>query len=155
MELPMHTNNTIYKILPTQIPYFWEAIKFACKEADEVKKEEMQDYFNELLQALLSDKAQCFVVLDENRILHSIAITRIVTNKMYRRNELLLQCLYSMTMMDDESVQRYFSFIASFASKVKCELITYNSSNPRVWQLAKVLGCTERYRSFSYQVGGK
>jgi hypothetical protein len=155
MEPQMLTNNMIFRILPTQIPYFWEAIKFACKEADEVKKEEMQNYFNELLQALLSDKAQCFVALDENKILHSIAVTRIVVDKVQHKNELLVQCLYSMTMMDDESVRRYFSFIASFASQVKCELITYNSSNPRIWKIAEVLGCTERYRSFSYPVGGK
>ena len=77
----MLTNNSIFRLLPVQIVPFWEAIKFACKEADEVKKEEMSNYFNELLQALLSDKAQVFIVLDDKRILHSIAITRITFNK--------------------------------------------------------------------------
>lgn len=151
----MLTNNSIFKILPTQVPIFWEAIKFACKEADEVKKEEMQEYFNELLQSLLSDKAQCFVVLDEKRVLHSIAVTRILVNKVQQRKELLIQCLYSLTMMEDAAVRRYFAFIASFAAQVGCELVTYNSRNPRIWEIAKVIGCTEQYRSFSYPIGGK
>lgn len=151
----MLTNNSIFRLLPTQIVPFWDAIKFACEKADEVKKEEMPNYFNELLQSLLSDKAQVFIVLDSKRILHSIAITRINFNKVQQRKELLIQCLYSMTTMDDASVVGYFSFIAEFAKQEGCEMILYNSRNPRIWQIAAVLGCTELSRTFAFNLGGK
>ena len=150
----MLTNNSIFRLLPVQIVPFWEAIKFACKEADEVKKEEMSNYFNELLQALLSDKAQVFIVLDDKRILHSIAITRITFNKVRQIKELLIQCLYSMTTIDDTSLLKYFSFIVEFAKQEGCSLITYNSRNPRIWQIASVVGCKEISRTFAFSLGG-
>ena len=37
----MLTDNLIFRVPAPQIPVFWEAIKFACSKADEVKKEEM------------------------------------------------------------------------------------------------------------------
>jgi hypothetical protein len=154
MELQMLTENSIYRVLSTQIIDFWDAIKFACKEADELRLEDMQNYFNSLLQELLSDKAQCFVVLDDNRILHSVVITKIVINKAQNIKELNIQCLYSMTTISNSSALRYFKFIADFAKQENCSLVTYNSKNPRVWDIAKTVGCVERYRSFSYNLGG-
>jgi len=150
----MHTDNFIYRLPATQIVPFWEAIKFACVQADEVKMEDRADYFNELLQALLSDKAQVFVVLDSKRILHTIAVTRIIFNKVNLKKELLIQCLYSMTPMDNAAAIKYFSFAAEFARKEGCTRIVYNSRNPRIWELAALNGCQEQYRSFSLNVGG-
>ena len=71
----------IIKIVSKQIPYFWNAIKYTVKEAGEVNEKDFQPYCNELLQALLSDKAQCFVRLDDKRILEAVLITRIMENR--------------------------------------------------------------------------
>ncbi len=151
----MLTNNTIYRILPTQVIQFWDAIKFACTQADEVNKEDMPDYFNELLQALLSEKAQCFIVLDEKKILHSIAVTRITLNKISFKKELYIQCLYSLSKIDNASLAKYFAFLVEFAKKAECVTVTYTSRNSRVWEIAHFVGCVERYRSFEYKLGGK
>lgn len=150
----MPTENYIYRLPATQIVPFWEAIKFACVQADEVKMEDRADYFNELLQALLSDKAQVFVVLDSKRILHTIAVTRIIFNKVNLKKELLVQCLYSMTPMDNAAAIKYFSFAAEFARKEGCTRIVYNSRNPRIWELAALNGCQEQFRSFALDLGG-
>jgi len=149
----MLTNNTIYRLLPVQIVPFWNAIKYACVQADEVKKEDLGNYFNELLQALLSEKAQCFIVLDDQRILHSIAITRIITDKVQFRKELYIQCLYSMSAWDDESTRKYFSFVAQFAAQEECKAVTFSSRNSRIWEIARVTGCVERHRTFAYNLG--
>ncbi len=150
----MHTDNMIYKLPATQITYFWNAIKFACVQADEVDKESMADYFNELLQALLSDKAQVFIVLDSKRILHTIAVTRIVFNKVTLRKELYIQCLYSMTPMDNTAAIKYFTFAAEFAKRQECKFVVFNSRNPRIWELAELNGCKEQYRSYALNLGG-
>jgi hypothetical protein len=156
MELPMLTNkDKMYRLLPIQIVRFWDAIKFACKQVDEVKEEDYPNYFNDLLQALLSDKAQCFVVLDENRILYSIAITRIVADKIQNRKELNIQCLYSMKPWTDEAAKRYFAFTVQFAKQVECTAVVFSSRNPRIWDMARKEGsCVERTRTFSFTVGG-
>jgi hypothetical protein len=151
----MTTDKKIYRLLPLQIPQFWEAIKFACENADGVKKEYMQQYFNELLQALLSDKAQCFIVLDEKRVLHSIAVTRVIIDKFFARKDLHIQCLYSLSKMPDEALMEYFNFISSYAKQEECKAVTYNSANPRIWEIAGAVSSIEQYRSFVYFLGGK
>lgn len=149
----MLTNNTIYRLLPTQVVPFWDAIKYACAQADEIKKEDAGNYFNELLQALLSEKAQCFIVLDNEKRLHSIAVTRIVTDKVQFQKELYIQCLYSMSAWDDESTRRYFYFVSQFAAQEGCKAVTFSSRNPRIWDIARITGCTERHRTFVYNLG--
>jgi hypothetical protein len=150
----MLTDNTIYKLLSPQVVQFWDAIKYACIKADEIEDENISEYFNELLQALLSDKAQCFVVLDSSKVLHGIAITRIVIDKMLSKKVLHIQCLYSLSMMDNSSLQKYFNFISDFANREKCSSVTFHSRNPRVWDIAKVVNAREKYRCFIYKLGG-
>lgn len=150
----MNTKDKIYRLLPTQVPRFWEAIKFSCMKADNVMPKDMSAYFNDLLQDLLSDKAQCFVVLDDKKVLHSIAVTKIMTDKLFRRKDLFIQCLYSVKTMNDESLAKYFSFITQYAVQEGCHAISFNSSNPRIWEIAKTINCSEQYRNFVYPLGG-
>jgi len=150
----MLINNSIYRVLPVQIIQFWDAIKYACIQADELKAEQYLKYFNELLQALLSDTAQCFIVLNNDRVLHAIAVTRITINKVQLQKELDIQCLYSMSAMSDSELRKYFKFIANFATQEECKVITFSSRNSRIWQVANTVGCTERHRTFIFELGG-
>jgi len=150
----MPINNSVYRLLAVQIPMFWEAIKYACIEADEVDKKDYANYFNDLLQALLSDKAQCFVILDKDRILHGVAITKIVTDKILLKKELTLQVLYSMRPVSDAELFRNLKILRDLAIQEGCFAVTFQSRNPRIWEMAKISGCTERNRSFIYEVGG-
>ena len=150
----MFTDNSVYRLISVQIPMFWDAIKFACVKSDEVDEKNYSAYFNELLHALLSDKAQCFVMLDTGKILHSIAISRITTNPILGRKELLLQCVYSMHTMNTEELMRNLKVLVDLAKKEKCNAVTFNSRNPRVWEMAKLSGCKERTRNFVYELGG-
>ncbi|MHA1481893.1 MAG: hypothetical protein ACTSQA_00460 [Candidatus Heimdallarchaeaceae archaeon] len=148
----MLTDNTIYRVLPTQIPVFWDAIKFACIKADEIEADTMFSYFTELLKALLSDKAQCFIALDKNKILHTIAITRIVCNAVFKTQEFNIQCMYSVSPVKDRMLQKYFDFLVTVAKDLKCDSITFYSKNNRIWEIAKTVGSVERYRYFIYAI---
>ena len=53
----------VIKLLSKQVPTFWEAIKVGVVRADEVKEKDLQPYLNELLQALLSDKASSLLMI--------------------------------------------------------------------------------------------
>lgn len=149
----MLINNMIYKLLAIQIVSFWDAIKYAVVQTDEVSEKNIPKYFNELLQALLSDKAQCFVTLNESKILQGVCITRIVINKVQLERELHIQSVYSIELMNDRELQECFGFIVQFAKKEGCSRVTYDSRNPQVWQISKVLNCTECYRSFALELG--
>jgi len=150
----MFTDNSVYRLISVQIPMFWDAIKFACVKSDEVDEKNYSVYFNELLHALLSDKAQCFIMLDAGKILHSVAISRITTDSVLGRKELLLQCVYSMHTMSTEELMRNLKVLVDLAKKEKCDAVTFNSRNPRVWEMAKLSDCKERTRNFVYELGG-
>lgn len=142
------------RILPVQIPQLWEVIKFACVQADEVNKEDMPSYLNELLHALLSDKAQCFLRLGDDRTLLVLLVTRILVDKITGRKSLFLQCLYSWKSVPDEEWQDNFNFIKEFAEHEQCKIIFFEPRNPRVWKLAELFGCQETNRRFIFKIGG-
>jgi len=144
----------VIKILPTQIPQLWEIIKFAVTRADEVESKDLQPYFNELLHALLSDKAQCFVRLDDNRILLLLMITRISVDKITGRKSLFIQALYSWKNVEDKEWQDDYNFVKEFAKHEQCKLISFESRNLRIWQLGETLGFKESLRTFRLSLGG-
>ena len=142
------------RILPVQIPALWEVIKFACVQADEVNKEDMPLYFNELLHALLSDKAQCFLRLGDDRTLLVLLITRVLVDKITSQKSLFLQVLYSWKAVEDKEWLDDFDFIKEFAKQEQCKDISFEPRNPRVWEIAKFLGCRETHRKFVFDIGG-
>ncbi|MCC7570634.1 hypothetical protein KO465_04760 [Candidatus Micrarchaeota archaeon] len=143
------STNSIYRVLCMQVPVFWEAIKYCCVQADEVPEDARQHYFMSLLQDLLSDKAQCFIVLDHERVLRAMAITRIISDKTSGQKELEIQCLYSMMHIPDEDLQRYWGFIGEFGRKESCKAVVFNTRNERIMDIAEMLGCQERLRRYS------
>lgn len=144
----------ILKLLSIQIPKVWEVLKFAATQADEVDQQELQPYLNELLHALLSDKAQCFVRLDEKRTLLALMITRIKGNNRTGEKCLYLQCLYSFQFVDDSIWEKDMIFIRQFADKEKCSYISFDSRNKKIQEMGKMHGFKEVSRSFSIKIGG-
>lgn len=143
----------LIKLLPAQIPVFWDSIKFACKVADIVEEKDYQSYYNELLHSLLSEKAQCWVRLNEERKLELLLITRILSDKGIDKKYLFLQCLYVFDRVAEEVWSKEFLFIKAFAEVEKCNQISFDSRNPRIWEIAQAVGFKERYRHFVF-IGG-
>jgi len=82
------------KILPSQVPMLWEHIKYAAVHADRLREGDVENYLNALLGDLLSDKAQCFVRMDGERLLLAVVITRFLSDGMTGDKSLLIQfCL--------------------------------------------------------------
>jgi hypothetical protein len=144
----------IIKLLALQIPIFWETIKFVAKKVDEIDDKDLPSYLNELLHALLCDKAQCFVILDDKRILVAMAISRILGNKVNRKKYLYIQCLYSFKVINDDMWQDGLDLMRKFAEKEKCSYISFDSRNPRIWDIGGLLGCYEAKRTFTLNIGG-
>lgn len=144
----------IIKLIPKQIPIFWDTIKYTCKEADALRQANYQPYFNELLHALLSDKAQCYVRLDKERVIIGVLVTRFYGNKVTGEKELKLQSAYSFKPEPQEVWQKDFATILDIALKTNCTKITFETSNPQLSSLGLSVGCKEVSRSYEYPVGG-
>jgi len=142
----------IIKLLSTQVVKFWEAIKFAATTADEVNKEDLKPYLVELLHDLLSDKAQCWIRIDENRTIVALLITCFKTNKIGTKRSLHLQCIFSYNEVPLNIWQKDFDMLVQFAKQEGCQNITFNSMNSKIWEITKSFGCREQYRSFAFNL---
>ena len=140
---------------PSQIVMFWETIKFACQKADMVHVENYQAYFNELLHDLLSDKAQCFVKLDDKRAIIGVLITSIIGNKLTGEKSLCLQSVYSFrsAQLQEQEWQAYFKTILEIATNTGCKTITLDTNNREIAEIVESVGCKEVTRSYEYRVG--
>lgn len=144
----------IIKLISTQIPIFWEVIKRTVIEVDSVKEKDIPDYLLELLTSLLSDKAQCFVRFDEDRILTALLITRIMENKFNKRKYIFVQCLYSFKVVSDDIWESDWKFVSEYAISEGCDYISYDSGNKKIWELTEKLGFREVFRTYHYYLRG-
>ena len=144
----------VIKLIQQQIPLFWETIKYTCKQADVLTQENYQPYFNELLHALLSDKAQCYVRLDEKRTIIGVLVTRIMGNRVTGEKEFKLQSAYSFRSEAQDVWRQDFNTVLDVAIKLKCTKITFETNNPKLASLGMSVGCKECSRSYEYMIGG-
>src|SRR4030042_3600426 len=137
------------KVPPSQIPMLWEQIKFAAVSADRVNESDIPNYLNALLESLLSDKAQCFVRVDEQRMLLAVVVTRILQDGMTGDKSLLIQCVYSFKPVNEDEWLVNMNIVEDYAIKLRCKKIIAYSNNQRVFELTSQLGFQERYRCFA------
>lgn len=144
----------VLRLLPGQIANInvWETIKFAVIKTSEIKDDDISEYLNELLNALLNEKAQCWIRLDDDRTLDSIAITRLLVNKLSNKKELHIQALYSFKIGREDIWRKALILFLEYAKKENCICISCDSKNEKIWELASGLGFKEEYRHFSYEV---
>lgn len=142
----------IIKLLSVQIPKFWEPLKLAVTKADEVQEKDLQPYLNELLHTLLNDKAQCFIVLDENRVLKGILLTRILFDKVLNEKYLSLQSIYAWDKLFDADYKEGWDLVMRFAEKEDCKYLQGRSRHGNVLKIVQSLGFTLRQTIYDLQL---
>lgn len=146
----MRELNSRIKLLPAQVPTYWELVKYICVTVDEVDEKDLQPYLNELLHVLLNGKAQCFVELNKNRNVISVCITRFAVNKITGEKHLFIQIAYSFQVADDEVRKQFMDFLKEFAKKEQCKYLSFQSRNKRIWDLGVKNGFREQHRTFEF-----
>ena len=140
--------STIIRATPTQIPMLWEAIKYAVANADELGTDAIGPYCQWLLQALLSERAQCWVSLNEERLLLSLMVTMIFRNQFTGEKELTAHGLYAFQGFTENTMDQGFALLRDFASASGCAVITCVSRHARMWEIFQTHGWTEQHRTF-------
>jgi hypothetical protein len=143
------------KLLPSQIPIYWEVIKYIIVTVDEVDEKNLQPYLNELLHALLNEKAQCFVELSESRNIIGVCITKFMVDKVTGEKYLYIQNAYSFRSADNESRKKSIDFLKDFARKEHCTYMTFQSRNRRVWEIGEISGFKEKARIYEFRLGDR
>ena len=142
----------LIKLVSPQIPEHWEVIKFAAITVDEIDENILQPYLNELLHALLSDKAHCFVKINDKRNIQWLGIVRVLYDKVIQDKYLFLQCLYAFEKADLKEWAKDWLFVEQFARKEGCLYISYHSRNPRIWEMSEMVGFKESHRTYKLEL---
>lgn len=141
----------IIKLIEKNIVDLWETIKFACDKADSIGPNK-QDYFNILLNDLLSNKAQCFMRINDDRSIETVIITRVMMDKLYGEKFLHIQGVYSWSIKSLEEWKIDFNFVKEFATREECAYISTVANKERAQELATSLGLTESTRTFVMRI---
>jgi hypothetical protein len=141
------------KLLPSQVSQYWELLKYVTVKVDEVDEKNLQPYLNELLHALLNEKAQCFVELSEGRNIIGVCITRLMIDKITGEKYLCIQNAYSFRSADNESREKSVDFLKDFARKEHCTYMTFQSRNRRIWEIGEISGFKEKARIYEFRLG--
>jgi len=134
-----------------QIPSFWEVIKFGALESDEVKKEYQGAYCLTLLQDLLSGKKLCFIGKKNNNIV-IISIISFYIDSMTGVRHLYIHNVYSFSHQSKEFWLEAFNDMVKVATKAQCKVITAESKNPRMAELANYIGVGSTIRKYSFNL---
>jgi len=123
-------------IPPTQVADYWDVIKKACLEADQVAAEHTVVYCNNLLQDLLSGKRHCLFYMIDSAIqvvlvyyIKSDALTGVVT--------MTVANLYSFVHKTDEEWQDVVERLKLIAKSWKCTKICGETIHPRIEEFFK------------------
>lgn len=129
---------TINRVLPSQIPVFWEVIKLAQRKVNRAKAET----FNHLLYKLLNSKAQCFRRLNEKKELMCIYLTEIYIEENTGTKIISVDAAYGMEAMTDEMWQENTEHIVKFGKSAGCTKMygLIDIRNKRMLEVCKKVG---------------
>jgi len=146
------SDNMTIKLLSTQIPTYWELIKYAASRAVELDERDLQSALVWLLHELLADKAQCWVRIDDERNIIAVVVTRLEIDKRVNRKALCIYVTFSYRHMPFEQWAQDFELLKEFAREEKCDTITLATKNPQLMEVDKALGFKEAYHHFTYDL---
>ncbi len=142
----------IIKLTPPQIVEYWEMIKFSYVKGDLVQDDQRQVVLNKLLQELLSEKAQCFLRISDDRQMIALMITKIMISNISGDKFLYIQCIFSFRTVPNTDWQEDWDFIQAFANQEDCKYIDAESSNAQIFTILSQLGVKEIYRTFRFKL---
>jgi hypothetical protein len=145
----------IIKVRSTQIPKYWEIIKFAIVKVYSIPAEDILDITNKALAELEADNYQCFFRLsDDGEQVEAIVITSIILNKFTGEKSLSIETLYSFKLQKEWD--EFFNFVKEFGRTMGCVnrkgkiVILGYSKNPRAQNIMLDLGFTESFTTYTY-----
>ena len=73
-----------------------------------------------------------------------MCITELRFDEVMARKSLHLRCLYAFKPASNEEWAEKFQLIKEFAKAEKCDLISFETSNPRIRSISKEIGAVEK-----------
>lgn len=130
----------IIKLIPSQIPAYWDIIKHAALNADAVPEKAMGGYCINLLLDLLSSKAICLVSANNEKAIQRILIVGFEQDGLFGTKTMVFRVLYGFDSGTEQDWIEDSSKVYEWAVYENCDLIKAFSKSERVFDLAKTYG---------------
>lgn len=147
----------LVRLFGEQIPPYWEAIQYGWLQTNPLPLgADAATYLNNLLTELLSGQAQAWLIADVldtgQKNVHAVAVTRIVEESLTGMCTVVIQALYGFRHISDDLVREAYSDFLKYAKNVGARRVKFYTTNPRVKQLASLIGATLQSELYSMEV---
>lgn len=138
----------LVKLLPEQIADNWESIKYALQDVRAPGFYEKVVRMNDILEALLADRLQCWFYFRENGDIAGLVITEIRTDVLGMFRHLLIFLLYAFVDSHMTEWASALETLMEYARASKCVGIEAFTDNEKFVPLATKLGFGQRIYLF-------
>ena len=138
----------LVKLLPEQISEYWDIIKYAVENSLPPIANEAYDKMNRILEALLCDSMQCWVLyseIEDKRKLEAVVVTTLSTDLSSGVRSLMVYSLYGFSDLSDEAWKSGYETLARWGKGLGCNRVTAYTDVPKVCEVVKNLGGEARY----------
>jgi hypothetical protein len=139
----------LYKLQNVQIPKYWEIIKFAAVNADEIKYADVPDYCVRLLLDLLNTKVECILSLDKDKNIQRVLLVSMIEDEVTKDKKLMLRNIYSFVKSPPNVWKEETGVVFEWAKKTGCTKVFLTTANRAVAGLANLYGMSEASKNFN------
>lgn len=126
----------IIRLQPEQIADYWDIIKHAACQTNNISTEVAEEYSNNLFQLLLMERYQAWagfdVLEDGSKRFIGVLITAIFYDELAARRSLHLYGIYAFRAVDDSMLKEGLSAVLQFAKSEHCYQIFGFTNNERL-----------------------
>ncbi len=141
-----------WQLTAEEIVKHWKIIQYGSLMVNGPEKP--LEYSLNLLKNLLTAKTQCWFLMDENRQIKLMIITRILGDA-GDTGRLWVNLLYGFTVTTEKEHKEWLNTLIKFARNIGLESVVGYTSNMKIKYLAERMGYLKLYDGFEIRVGGK
>lgn len=138
----------VVKLLPEQISEYWEVVKYAIENSLPPIANEASDKMNRILESLINDSMQCWVMYKEEnevRRLQVVCITSLLQDFCSGTNNLLIYSLFGFSEVTEDEWKDGFEILSIWGRSFRCSRIIAYTDVDRIKEIVSKLGGESKY----------
>lgn len=147
----------ILKLTGDQVSAYWDLIQYSWLQTNPPPSGVSEaGYLNVLLENLLSGVAQAWLVLDETddeRSVVAIGVTQLIRDTISGIESVVIRSLFGLKPLSNELAKSCFDSFMLYARNTRAQQVKLDTSNERVKQLARLVGCEKKYETYILPLG--
>ena len=128
---------------PMQVSSYWEVIKHAAVSVNEIEDHKVSAYCIDLLCRLYSNKLQCMLSLNSDRMITSVWIIEILKDKFSDESHGVIHTLYAYQKSELTDHQEAANAIGLMMLEEGCTKAYFETNNDTIVAIAKAFGAVK------------